>query len=358
MLADEVSDQFVDILVPIDLPHQPYDLAFRAELLSDDNETVVSSNVSNVHRLQIMRALAIELAGEAEVEATAGAGETGQLRGTIQRAPGIDQPALVTAVGLPKGIVAPQITVPADHLDFQLDFRLPFGSPADLVKSVKIVAYVPANPRPGQARVKSNELSVNVSVRPGDRGTAEPPLTIFEDDRDFVGQLNAGNGKAEWEDSDSYSGIASLRVHPKQRFSDALPGLGVMIRENPGPGEYRYVRFAWKKKGGQSITLKINHDGQWGRADEQSEGSLFAYRAGQMTEGIPPALVLDEQLPEDFVVVTRDLYDDFGEFQLTGIAFAPDDGEYGLYDHIYLGRSLADFQLAAPTEKAGKNVEE
>ena len=40
--------------------------------------------------------------------------------------------------------------------------------------------------------------------------------------------------------------------------------------------------------------------------------------------------------------MTRDLFADFGAFTLTGIALTPLDGEAGLYDHIYLGRTLED----------------
>jgi hypothetical protein len=58
--------------------------------------------------------------------------------------------------------------------------------------------------------------------------------------------------------------------------------------------------------------------------------------------------VIDEKLPDGWVVVTRDLFEDFGEFTLNGLALSAVDGEYALYDHIYLGRSAADFELAKP----------
>jgi hypothetical protein len=53
-------------------------------------------------------------------------------------------------------------------------------------------------------------------------------------------------------------------------------------------------------------------------------------------------------LPGNFTVVTRDLFADFGEFTFTGIALSPVDGEAARYDHIYLGKSLRDFELVAP----------
>jgi hypothetical protein len=46
--------------------------------------------------------------------------------------------------------------------------------------------------------------------------------------------------------------------------------------------------------------------------------------------------------------VTRDLFADFGEFTLTGLALSPVDGEYALFDHIYLGATPEDFELVKP----------
>ncbi len=62
----------------------------------------------------------------------------------------------------------------------------------------------------------------------------------------------------------------------------------------------------------------------------------------------PPRFATRTLYDEDFVVVTRDLFADFGEFTFTGIALSPVDGEAARYDHIYLGKSLRDFELAAP----------
>ena len=51
------------------------------------------------------------------------------------------------------------------------------------------------------------------------------------------------------------------------------------------------------------------------------------------------SVAIDSNLPAAFTVVTRDLFADFGEFTLTGLALSPVDGEYALFDHIYLGAS-------------------
>jgi hypothetical protein len=52
--------------------------------------------------------------------------------------------------------------------------------------------------------------------------------------------------------------------------------------------------------------------------------------------------VADKVPAPRFEVVTRDLFADFGEFTLTGLGFAPVDGQAALFDHIYLARTLHD----------------
>ena len=176
---------------------------------------------------------------------------------------------------------------------------------------------------------------------------AEPPLAVFEDQAEFAANLNEGDGAATLSADDKYSGAASVKVTPGQRYNTKLPGLGVKIRQNPGPGEYRYLQFAWKKQGGARICLQLNHDGQWGPAG--GNPAKFRYDAGPAPdEAYGAALRVDPALPAGFVLVTRDLFSDFGEFTFTGLALSPVDGDFALFDHIYLGRSARDFDLAKP----------
>ena len=182
----------------------------------------------------------------------------------------------------------------------------------------------------------------------------EKPLTIFEDQSSFVLNLNEGGGTAALETGDRYSGKSSVKITPDQRFNERLPGLRVKIAENPGPGEYRFLRYAWKKKGGAIICLQLNHDGQWGPTAMAT--GKFRYFAGPAPEPYGAALHLSDKIPEEWVVVTRDLFADFGAFTLTGLALSAIDGDFALFDHLYLGRSVRDFELASPafTEKTKK----
>ncbi len=172
------------------------------------------------------------------------------------------------------------------------------------------------------------------------------PLAIFEDQASFVHDLLEGAGTAELDSQEKYSGKSSVRVTPDQRFNERLPGLKIAIRQNPGPGEYRFLRFAWKKKGGETICLQLNHDGQWGPI--AGSPGKFRYHAGPGPEPFGASIAVAASLPTDWVVVTRDLYADFGEFTWTGIALTPLDGDAGWFDHIYLGKTPRDFELVKP----------
>lgn len=118
------------------------------------------------------------------------------------------------------------------------------------------------------------------------------------------------------------------------------------IREKPAAGEFRYLQFAWKKQGGQAICLQLNHDGQWGPV--AGSPAKFRYHAGPGGECFGASLAVDSNLPVGFTLVTRDLFADFGEFTLNGIALSPVDGEFALFDHIYLAPSPESFDLVKP----------
>jgi hypothetical protein len=331
-----------NILVPSELPQRPWDLVLIADLLAADGKTVTSSIATPVRTLTPRAPFQLALTGAGEAEGKAGAGDTGKLVGKVERVASFKQPVVVTLDGLPKGYTAPQVIVPADRSEFELPLVFPFGSKPRALKDVKLVAL--AAPVSVNS-VRSNSVNVTVNVVPGEKPPAEKPLEVFEDDEKFVALLTEGGGRAVPENRDKYRGSVCLRVNGDQKFNPKLPMLGMNVRENPGPGEVRYIRFAWKKQGGNTICLQLNHDGQWGPGGSGREGAKFRYHAGPGGECYGGSLVIDEQLPAKFTVVTRDLFADFGEFTLSGMAFSAVDGQAALFDHIYLGRSLADFDL-------------
>ena len=52
-LSEETSEAHVQVVVPKDLPIRAFDMAFEVELLGDDGETIVASNVSRVRRVEV-----------------------------------------------------------------------------------------------------------------------------------------------------------------------------------------------------------------------------------------------------------------------------------------------------------------
>jgi hypothetical protein len=164
-------------------------------------------------------------------------------------------------------------------------------------------------------------------------------IELLEDDAGRLARaLNPGKdqesvAKAGAWAGDCFSGASALKVAGYQRFRETLAGWAYPVVGMPKPGEYRYLRFAWKRPEGQGVMIQLCAGGlDWGR-----------YFAGQNAIGFFPALQLSPKPPRDWEVVTRDLYTDFGgvPFTLTGIGFTPMDG-VALFDHIYLGRTIED----------------
>jgi hypothetical protein len=341
----------VNMLVPSDLPQQPWDLVLVGDLLAKDNKTVLTSVATPVRTFAPVAPLKIELAGPTSAEGKAGAGDVGAFQGKLTRASGFEKSVIVTLDGLPKNYTAPSVIVPPDQAEFKLPLTFAFGSKPGKLDQVKLVALV----APLTATsVRSNEIAVSVTLTPGEKPEAEPPKEIFEDDEHFPELLTEGGGRAIPEVRDMYSGKISMRVTPDQKVNSMLPGLGVKIRENPAPGEYRYLRFAWKKAGGNTICLQLAHDGTFGPGGTGREGAKFRYHAGPGGECFGASLAIDQAVPAKFEVVTRDLFADFGEFTLTGLAFSPVDGQAALFDHLYLARQPADFSLIATKPAAAK----
>jgi hypothetical protein len=167
-------------------------------------------------------------------------------------------------------------------------------------------------------------------------------LAVFEDQPEVVAQLKEGVGQSALEFEDRFSGAMAIRV-VGDRSAAAMPRLGVKIRQNPAAGEYRFLQFAWKKVEGQAICLELNHDGVWGPA----VNAKFRYHAGPGPEPRGGSLLVDGALPARWTLVTRDLFQDFGEFTFSGLGLAMVDGQYALFDRILLARNLVDF----PTDK-------
>lgn len=205
---------------------------------------------------------------------------------------------------------------------------------------------------------------------------------IYERGHGLISMLSDGDGFAREEWRDSYSGNSSLRVSGGQKENVMIEGMDIPVRSLPVFGEYRYLRFAWKKKGGEGIFMQLGHDGLFGPEPGRRNPSFNLFQ-GSLLGGeapldgaflhlpptspvskAPPSPPPDLKIPVpeapvpppaapappppapplEWTVHTIDLASSFGDFNLTGFSFGSPDGDYALFDHIWLGRTLADLE--------------
>jgi putative membrane-bound dehydrogenase-like protein len=138
---------------------------------------------------------------------------------------------------------------------------------------------------------------------------------LFDGDAAFVQALHEGDGKAVLASDEPFVGKPSLRISPPQRFAPRIAGWEFPIAQKPGPGEYRYLRFAWKSPAGSGVMLELADNGAWPPAGE-ARGRFYS---GTNTTGWK-AVRVAEQVPRDWVVVTVDLWKECGTRRLTGLA--------------------------------------
>jgi hypothetical protein len=205
-----------------------------------------------------------------------------------------------------------------------------------------------------------------------------PPgiVPLFDESDELIKHLRDGEGELSLTELEPKHGVFALKLTSGDRASAAVQGFDFPIREYPTHGEYRYIRFSWKKKGGAFIGFQLAHDAtigapknEPGQAEPQAfaagmaravlqhqrksprrpfagegRGSQFGYQydagSGDPTQA---ALRLDRSLPVDWRLMGRDLFGEFGSFTVTGLGFRNSDEEPAWFDEIYLARTQADF---------------
>jgi hypothetical protein len=143
-----------------------------------------------------------------------------------------------------------------------------------------------------------------------------------------LGSQEGGAGTLELKDV--FAGKSCVKITPMQLYQREIPGWKYKIVEKPNPGEYRYVRFAWKAPGAKGIMLQMHDEKDWNirftaGIDERNWGTKF----------------VDKNPPEKWTLVTRDLFEEFGERTIQGIALTV-FGQPGYFDHIYFGATIDD----------------
>jgi hypothetical protein len=138
---------------------------------------------------------------------------------------------------------------------------------------------------------------------------------LLDDNRALAAALDEGSGTAEFIAEDKVAGQLALRITPPQRYSPRIKGWEFRIREHPGPGEYRFLSFAWKTVGAGGVMIELADNGRWPEASQP----LRRYHSGSNTTGWQ-SMEVSRAAPDQWTTVTRDLWRDFGDFTWTGIA--------------------------------------
>ncbi len=168
-------------------------------------------------------------------------------------------------------------------------------------------------------------------------------FTVLEDQARFAPHPSGSVGNATLVEDSPHYGRFSARLAAGSRQQIRFPQ-PVAIRERPKWGEYRFLRFVVRKKGGGRLGLDLE--------TTPPRRDLAGYDAGVGDKIHPTAIrVLTDKLPDQWMVVTRDLFADFGALDLTAMTLRVPDGESAGFDHIYLARTQDEYNLipAAPS---------
>jgi hypothetical protein len=123
-------------------------------------------------------------------------------------------------------------------------------------------------------------------------------------------------------------------------FGHAIPNWDFEIAENPKPGQYRYLQFAWKATSKQTKGMALT-------IGQTTFGMRLGLHAGEYkpTDGVVPKKVAN-QPPTDWEVVRVDLWDTFKKpirVQMVGLSSR---GGGAAFDQIVLGRTEKDLPAA------------
>lgn len=173
-----------------------------------------------------------------------------------------------------------------------------------------------------------------------------PVLVLFDDEEPFLASLTKGKAKTRFERRDTHRGSLAVAVSPREKFAEQIADWKLPIRERPQQGQYRYLRYAWKKIGGGGAMLEVAREGRWPPANAvPAPGGRYV--AGPNETGMD-AIVVAAAAPTDWTVVTVDLWKDLGNCDVTGLSLMASGSGETLFDAMLLGGSIADLDAWEP----------
>ena len=246
------------------------------------------------------------------------------------------EPKLVVRIG---GELADTLTVPARQQDAGENRPL----------AISLAGYQRTPPAAIDVEIRQLPMPETAPVEYRTIQTADQLPTlfrVFEEQGTLAALDPAAGGSAAVTADDRYHGSRAIRLSPGGQFRLPL-GETIRIRERPAWGEYRFVRFAVKKPGGGRVAI--------GFETAEFRETLARYDLGKGEKSFGAATrIWQDNPPKDWVVMTRDLFADFGPLDLRAILLGCIDGQPALVDHLYLARGHRDFDSipAAPSPEA------
>jgi len=136
-------------------------------------------------------------------------------------------------------------------------------APGDIEKSLLVTAISFDDPdlqMPPKQKLSDHEIAILTNWVKAGAAWPEPVAVLFEDQPDLLAALSSGNGQSRLVKDEAFTGSAALGMTPLQRDGVKIPGWSFRIRELPQPGEFRFLRLAWKKRGEGSVMIELAAD--------------------------------------------------------------------------------------------------
>ena len=135
-----------------------------------------------------------------------------------------------------------------------------------------------------------------------------------------------------------------------------LTGLDIKVRKNPSAGQYRYLSFAWIKWGGEQIAIKFDVAPRNGGKGKTYDYTYYAGTATPDNEfAVTKGLQVDKTKPGNWTVMSRDVWNDFGDCDITGITFICPERRDAGFDELMFAQTeagLANAPKVLPSEVA------
>ncbi|WP_020473606.1 outer membrane protein assembly factor BamB family protein [Zavarzinella formosa] len=187
-----------------------------------------------------------------------------------------------------------------------------------------------------------------------DVAAKRPVAVLFDEREDDLSCLKYPGRPFAFQPTGAYSGgkclvlTAAGTALPDYRppFGHAVPNWDFEIVENPKPGQYRYLQFAWKAATEKTTGVSLLIGLAW-------PGGGVAATAGShdWKEGVMVKQQFGPRPPADWEIVTVDLWAQAKKpFRIQSIALGSSGGG-ALFDQVLLGRTAADLERAKDGKK-------